>query len=60
VVSKPDGYIEVYTTLPPAKNLANKALLGLLAGHFDILKSSIRILKGFTSKNKVIEISDET
>lgn len=53
VIPTPDGYIEVYTTLPPTKNLANKAVLGLLAGHFKVSKSSIELIRGRSSRNKV-------
>jgi len=35
---------------------ANKAVIRLLAEHFKIPQSSIKISSGFTSKNKIIEI----
>lgn len=56
VVPTPGEYIEVYTTLPPVKNLANQAVLGLLAGYFKVLKSQIRLIKGRTSRYKVFEV----
>lgn len=56
VVAKPDGYIEVYTTLAPTKNLANKAVVEALADHFDVPKSSISIISGHTSRKKIVEI----
>lgn len=59
VVSEPDGYIEVYTTLPPVKNRANKAVLELLAGYFKVPKGSISLIKGKTSRYKVFDIPDK-
>lgn len=56
VVPTPGEYIEVYTTLPPVKNLANKAVLELLAGYFDVPKSQVSLLAGHTSRSKIIEI----
>ena len=58
VVTTPEGNIEVYVTMPPIKNLANKAVTELLAAHFKVSKSQLVITKGFTSPYKVIEIND--
>jgi len=41
----------------PDKGKANKELLSLLSEHFNTAKSNISIIKGMSSKNKVIEIS---
>ena len=40
----------------PAQGKANDALIKLLAEHFDISRSRIRIISGFSSHNKMIEI----
>jgi uncharacterized protein YggU (UPF0235/DUF167 family) len=56
VISKPDGYIEVYTTLPPIKNLANQAVLEALAGYFNVPKSHIHLLKGRASRYKIFDL----
>ncbi|RUM87332.1 MAG: hypothetical protein DSZ24_06440 [Thermodesulfatator sp.] len=41
---------------PPEKGKANKQLVEVLAKHFGVKKSSVKILKGETSHNKVVEI----
>ena len=43
---------------PPREGKANEAVIRLLAEHFGIRKSQVRILAGFRSKNKVIEIAE--
>ncbi|TSC68420.1 MAG: hypothetical protein G01um101466_463 [Parcubacteria group bacterium Gr01-1014_66] len=40
----------------PAEGKANNALIKLLAAHFDIARSRIKIISGFSSRNKIIEI----
>jgi hypothetical protein len=56
VIRHPEGDFEVYTNAPPQKNKANQALVGLLAGYFDLPKSSISILAGYKNKSKIVEI----
>jgi hypothetical protein len=56
VIEQPDGTLKVKTTAPPVKGAANRACMGLLAEYFGVRKSDIRIVSGFTSRNKVIEI----
>ena len=51
-----DGTIRIHTTAVPADGAANDAVIKMLAKHFDVPKSSIRIIRGATSRNKVIEI----
>ena len=51
-----DGTLKVKLTAPPVDGKANDALIKLLADHFDIAKSKIKIAAGATSKNKTIEI----
>ena len=40
----------------PEKGEANKELIKKLAEHFNVHSSHIRILSGFKSKNKIVEI----
>jgi len=51
-----DGTLKVKLTAPPVDGRANEALVELLAEHFDIAKSKIKIVRGLTSKNKMVEI----
>ena len=57
VIPQPDGSFRVRLTAAPVDGKANEALIELLANHFDISKSNIKIVRGLTSKNKVVEIN---
>lgn len=46
----------VYVTEPPEDGKANKAMIELLAKHFKVSLSSIKILKGHFDRNKIINI----
>ena len=52
-----DG-IKVKVTAPPVEGKANEALIRFLAKEFDISPSSIEILKGHHSKEKILRILD--
>ncbi len=51
-----DGTLKIKLTAAPVDGEANKKLIELLAGHFGVPKSKIKIVKGMTSRNKIIEI----
>jgi uncharacterized protein (TIGR00251 family) len=51
-----DGLLKVYVTAPALDGKANKALIDLLAEHFDVKKRDVRIVKGEKSREKVVEI----
>jgi uncharacterized protein (TIGR00251 family) len=42
----------------PKEGKANQAVIKLLAQHFGVPQSQVRILSGFRSKNKVIEVAE--
>ena len=44
---------------PPKEGKANQAVIKLLAEHFGVPQSRVRILSGFRSKNKIIEVAEE-
>jgi uncharacterized protein (TIGR00251 family) len=44
---------------PPKEGKANEAVIKLLAEHFGVPKSQVRILSGFRSRNKVIDIAEK-
>ena len=50
------GLFKVYVTAPALDGKANKALIDLLAEHFDVKKGAVRIVKGEKSREKVVEI----
>jgi len=43
---------------PAREGRANQAVIKLLAEHFSVSKSQVRILSGFKSRNKVIEVAE--
>ncbi|MBI4335878.1 MAG: DUF167 domain-containing protein [Candidatus Omnitrophica bacterium] len=48
------GGYKVYLTAPPAEGKANKALIEFLAGHFNLKKGQLEIVKGPMSRDKVV------
>jgi uncharacterized protein (TIGR00251 family) len=43
---------------PPREGKANLAVIKLLAEHFGVPKSQVRILSGFGSRNKIVEVAE--
>jgi len=55
-----EGYnFTVKVKEPPKEDKANRAVVKLLAEHFGVPQSQVRILSGFRSRNKVIEVAQE-
>ena len=50
------GELIVYLRAKPHDGEANEALIKVLAKHFKIAKTTIRIIRGAKSRQKVIEI----
>ena len=44
---------------PPKEGKANQAVIKLLAEHFGVSQSQVRILSGFRNRNKVIGVAEE-
>ena len=51
-----DGVLQVRVSAPPIKGKANRELIAFLSEILGVSKSSLRIIKGQTSPNKVIAI----
>lgn len=51
-----DGTLKVKLMSPPVDGAANVALIKILAQHFQVKKSQIKIIQGEKSQNKIIEI----
>jgi uncharacterized protein (TIGR00251 family) len=51
-----DGRIKVTVTAAPSDGEANAAVCQHLADHFGVSKSSVRVVQGETSRNKVVGI----
>lgn len=50
------GYLRIKLTASPVKGRANAELIKFLAKKFDVSKSSVEILKGLTSHQKLVRI----
>ncbi len=51
--------IKAYVKEAPDKGKANKALIELIAKEYGIRKSNVRIIRGETSRDKVVEITGD-
>ena len=60
VVSVDEREIRLAVTAPPVDGKANEALIKFLAGVLDVPKSGITILRGQTSRIKLVELSGMT
>lgn len=58
IVKGDDGNYKVKVNARALEGRANIRLIEILAEHFDVPKSHVIILKGFGSRNKIVEISD--
>jgi len=56
LIKKENDSLKAYLTKAAQNGLANKQLIELLAGHLQVKKYQIKIIKGEKSRNKVIEI----
>lgn len=52
-----DGSYTVSVTVPPVEGKANEQLVELLAEYFEKRKRNITIVRGFTGRIKVIDVS---
>lgn len=51
-----DGMLKAYVKAAPDKGKANKALIGLIAGKYRVRKRAVSIVRGGTSRMKVLDI----
>lgn len=57
VIKKGFADYEVWVKSPPVKGLANKELIITLANYFNVKPRNLRIVKGYMSHLKVVELS---
>ncbi|MCM8794865.1 MAG: DUF167 domain-containing protein [Candidatus Omnitrophica bacterium] len=55
----PDGGLTVKVTEPAKEGRANAAVIEMLARHFGLPRGAVRIVRGETSRRKLIEIDLE-
>ncbi|KPJ74077.1 hypothetical protein AMJ52_01970 [candidate division TA06 bacterium DG_78] len=56
IIELQNGCLKVKLTSPPIKNRANRELIELLSHYYQVRKSTIRIIRGVHSREKLIEI----
>jgi len=57
-IKKEDNCFKVYLTKPAQDGLANAQLVEVVARHFGLKKYQVKIIRGHTGRNKVLEVSD--
>lgn len=56
VVPNDDGSLTIYTKAPAIEGRANAATIKLLAKHFKVAPSKVKLVRGATSKYKIFDI----
>lgn len=56
-IEETDQGLRVWLRAQPQDGKANWALVCVLADHYGVAKSDVKILRGQTSKNKLVEIT---
>ncbi len=56
IMEQHDDFLKIKIRAIPEKGKANNALIKFLSKYFEIPKSNIKIIKGETSRNKIVEI----
>jgi len=51
-----DSHFTVSVKEPPIQGMANLAIIKVFAEYFGVAPSSVKIVSGFTSRQKIIEI----
>jgi len=56
IVEETENYLKIKLTASPVKGEANKSLIKFLAQKYNVSPSRVEIIKGLTSKNKLVRI----
>jgi uncharacterized protein (TIGR00251 family) len=52
-----EGHLRVWVTAPPHEGRANAALIEILAEHYGVPRSCVRIVQGGSSRQKLVEVA---
>jgi uncharacterized protein len=58
VALRPDGSLEVWTTVPPVDGRANTAVCNLIADELGVGHRDVRVATGASGRTKILEIAD--
>ena len=53
---QPDGLVRVHTTTVPTDGKATNDVIKMLAEYYNVPKTSIKLVRGATSRDKVFEL----
>ncbi|MEE1029608.1 MAG: DUF167 domain-containing protein [Alphaproteobacteria bacterium] len=53
---QPDGLVRVHTTTAPTDGKATNDVIKMLAEYYNVPKTSIKLVRGATSRDKVFEL----
>ena len=56
IVKVVSGELKVYVHTAPEGGKANDTVIGLIAEYFGVAKSAVKIVRGETSRKKIVEI----
>lgn len=56
IIEHRDDFLKIKLKSIPEKGKANEELIKFLSKHFKTAKSNIKIIKGETDRNKIVEI----
>ena len=60
IIEESNNFLKIKLKAVPEKGKANIELIKFLAKHFKTAKSNIKIVKGETGRNKIIEINSSS
>lgn len=58
IEEQPDGSYRVSVNVSPIEGRANDAVIRILADHFSVPKSAVRIVRGAHGKRKWVEVGE--
>ncbi len=58
IIKKSNGSFRAFVKEKPIKGLANRRVIEVLARHFNVPQSKIRLIKGFKQRNKIFGVSN--
>ena len=57
IIVEEDGFLKIKLTSSPTRGKANQELIKLLSKKYKVSKSQVEIVKGLTSKQKLVQIN---
>lgn len=59
IVERKPGYFDVFVREKPEQNMANRAILDMVARHFSVSVSKVKIVSGHQKPSKIFSINIE-